>query len=84
MEGSWPKFKPAGPKRLPAGPGNPSCSWYDFRMCWNAFTSMSTGLKSSTSEKLSSSLSAHWIVGSILTVFYKKKWIKLIFIQKIH
>lgn len=73
MEGSWPKFRPAGPKRLPAGPGKPSCSWYDLRMCWNAFTSMSTGSKSSTSEKLSSSLSWHWTVGSILTVFCKKE-----------
>lgn len=68
LEGPWPKFKPAGPKRLPAGPGRPSCSWYDLRMFWKALTSMSTGLKSSTSEKLSSS-DSNWTVGSIRTVF---------------
>lgn len=50
------RWTPIGPKRFDAGPAPPIWDWYDSKIFFRAFMSMSTGWKSSTSSNESSSL----------------------------
>jgi hypothetical protein len=56
--GSASNLTPNGPRMLTAGPAPPICDWYDSRIFFRAFISMSTGSKVSISSKLSPSVDA--------------------------
>jgi hypothetical protein len=51
--GSGCNLIPIGPSMLIAGPVPPICDWYDSKMFFRAFISISTGSKASISSKLS-------------------------------
>jgi len=62
--GSASNLIPIGPSMLIAGPAPPICDWYDSRMFFSAFISMSTGSKASISSKLSLSVDAVLLTGT--------------------
>lgn len=61
--GSGCSLIPIGPSILIAGPAPPICDWYDSKMFFRAFISISIGSKSSISSKLSpADNTAYWFL----------------------